>query len=291
MRFFRYFFLISYSFQSQTKIYREKFAIFTRYFLVNSLTITLQSLLKFKKWIWFAVIAFVSLSIVVFAKNVHRLQKCKKINIVIEGNNENRLITPQEIYALIAPNVVESPEGKPFDRINFKKIEDRVRANRLVKTCQAHRDLSGEMTIDIEEHTPIARVTSNNRQDDYVTEKGEFIGISPHYTVRTLLLSGNYFELVSNLKGSKSKPILNLINSINDDAFWKAQISQLVVEKDGGITLIPEIGNHQIEFGMGIEIEAKFKKLKILYKEILPVKGWDKYKKISVKYRNQIVCE
>ena len=236
-------------------------------------------------------IAFVSLFIVVFAKNVHRLQKCKKVNIVIEGNNENRLITPQEIYALIAPNVVESPEGKPFDRINFKRIEDRVKTNRLVKTCQVHRDLSGEMTIDIREHTPIARIVSNNRPDDYVTEKGEFIGISPHYAIRTLLLSGGYFELIPNLKSLKSKPILDLVNSINEDIFWKAQISQLVVEKDGGITLIPEIGNHQIEFGMGIEIEEKFKKLKIVYREILPVKGWDKYRKISVKYRNQIVCE
>lgn len=251
----------------------------------------MKSLLKFKKWIWFAVIAFVSLSIVVFAKNVHHLQKCKKINIVIEGNNENRLITPQEIYALIAPNVVESPEGKLFDRIDLKKIEDRVRVNRLVKTCQAHRDLSGEMTIDIEEHTPIARIVNNHKQDDYVTENGELIGISPHYTVRTLLLSGNYFETVHGLQGTKNKPILDLVKAINEDAFWKAQISQLVVEKDGGITLIPEIGNHKIEFGMGIEIEAKFKKLKILYKEILPVKGWVKYKKISVKYRNQIVCE
>lgn len=236
-------------------------------------------------------IAFVSLSIVVFAKNVHRLQKCKKISIVIEGNNENRLITPREIYALIAPNVVENPEGKPFDRISFKKIEDRVKASPLVKTCQVHRDLSGEMTIDIEEHSPIARIISNNKQDDYVTEKGDWIGISPHYTVRTLLLSGSYFETIEGLQGIKNKPILDLVKAIHEDAFWKAQISQLVVEKDGGITLIPEIGNHQIEFGMGIEIEAKFKKLKILYKEILPVKGWDKYKKISVKYRNQIVCE
>ena len=236
-------------------------------------------------------IAFVSLSIVVYAKNVHRLQKCKKINIVIEGNNENRLITPQEIYALIAPNVVESPEGKPFNRINFKKIEDRVRTNRLVKTCQAHRDLSGELTVDIEEHTPIARIVSDNRSDDYVTDKVDLIGISPHYTVRAMLLSGNYFETIQDLQGTKNKPIVDLMKAIYEDAFWKAQISQLVVEKDGGITLIPEIGNHQIEFGMGIEIEAKFKKLKILYKEILPVKGWDEYKKISVKYRNQIVCE
>lgn len=253
--------------------------------------IVLKSLLKFKKWIWFAVLACLSLSLVVFAKNIHRLQKCKKINVDIVGNNENHLITPQEIYSLIAPNIVDSPEGKPFDRINFKKIENRVKVNRLVKNCQVHRDLSGELTVDIEEYTPIARIVSDNKPDDYVTDGGDLIGISQHYTVRALLLSGNYFDQVQSLKEPKSKPILDLIKAINEDAFWKAQISQLVVESDGGITLIPEIGNHQIEFGMGIDIEAKFKKLKILYKEILPSKGWDKYKKISVKYRNQIVCE
>ena len=236
-------------------------------------------------------LAGISVSLVVFAENIHRLQKCKKINILINGNNENRLTTSQEIYSLIAPNVVESPEGKPFDKINFKKIENSVKTNRLVKNCQVHRDLSGELAVDIEEYTPIARIVSNDKPNSYVTDTGELIGISPHYTVRALLLSGNYFELNHSLKGKKNKPILDLIKAINDDVFWKAQITQLIVEKDGGITLIPEIGNHQIEFGMGIEIEAKFKKLKILYREILPSKGWDKYKKISVKYRNQIVCE
>ncbi|MBC7409833.1 MAG: FtsQ-type POTRA domain-containing protein [Arcicella sp.] len=251
----------------------------------------MKSLLKFKKWIWFAVLAGISVSLVIFAENIHRLQKCKKINILINGNNENRLTTSQEIYSLIAPNVVESPEGKPFDRINFKKIENSVRTNRLVKNCQVHRDLSGELAVDIEEYTPIARIVSNNKLNSYVTDTGELIGISPHYTVRALLLSGNYFELNHSLKGKKNKPILDLVKAINEDVFWKAQITQLIIEKDGGITLIPEIGNNQIEFGMGIEIDAKFKKLKILYKEILPSKGWDKYKKISVKYRNQIVCE
>ena len=138
-------------------------------------------------------LAGISVSLVIFAENIHRLQKCKKINILINGNNENRLTTSQEIYSLIAPNVVESPEGKPFDRINFKKIENSVRTNRLVKNCQVHRDLSGELAVDIEEYTPIARIVSNNKLNSYVTDTGELIGISPHYTVRALLLSGNYF--------------------------------------------------------------------------------------------------
>jgi hypothetical protein len=85
----------------------------------------LKSLLTFKKWIWFAVLAGVSLSLVVFAENIHRLQKCKKINVVIEGSNENRLITPPEIENLIAPNtmieLVLKKLKKESVRINLSK--------------------------------------------------------------------------------------------------------------------------------------------------------------------------
>ncbi|MBB6005123.1 cell division protein FtsQ/DivIB [Arcicella rosea] len=254
-------------------------------------SITLNPLRKIKKWIWPTVLTVVLLSIVIYAENVHHHQKCKNINVNIEGANESQLVTPDEILAIVSPNVVDSPEGKPFDKIDFKKIEKRVCLNKLVKSCQVHRDLSGEMTIDIVEHTPLARVLYNKSSDSYVTEKGDFIGISQHFTPRVLLLSGRYFDKIQDLKEVKSKPVLDLINAINVDPFWKAQITQLIVEKDGGITMVPEIGNHVIEFGMGIDIESKFKKIKFFYKDILPAKGWDTYHKVSVKYRNQIICE
>ena len=77
----------------------------------------------------------------------------------------------------------------------------------------------------------------------------------------------------------------------NGDEFWKAQITQLSVTKDGNISVIPEVGNHIIDFGIATDVETKLNKIKILYQKILPAKGWGKYKVISVKYRNQIVCE
>ena len=75
-----------------------------------------------------------------------------------------------------------------------------------------------------------------------------------------------------------------LLKKVEDGELSAIEVkAKLIVEKDGGITLIPEFGNHFIELGLAIDLEAKFKKIKILYKEILPVKGWDYYKKISVK--------
>jgi len=46
-----------------------------------------------------------------------------------------------------------------------------------------------------------------------------------------------------------------------------------------------------ILFGPMDEIEEKFKKLKLFYKEVLPKKGWNTYSSINLKYKNQIVCK
>ncbi len=73
--------------------------------------------------------------------------------------------------------------------------------------------------------------------------------------------------------------------------FWKAQIAQAEIAKDGDITLYPQIGRQTIDFGQPENIEDKFKRLDIFFKKILPVKGWNYYQKVSIKYNNQIVCE
>lgn len=252
---------------------------------------------RFKKVIWIVVSTVLLLSVIVFAENIHRKQRCKTVYVNIDGKTEKHLVTTREIKDLISKNGTDHLEGKLFEKIDFKRIEARVLSNKLVKSCQVHRDLSGGMSVDVIENFPIARVISSNGgsaffTDNYVSEEGDFIGISPHYTARVLLLSGPYFDKkIQNLRDSKSRSLLTLIKAINNDDFWKAQLTQMIVEKDGGITLIPEAGNHKIEFGLAVDIEVKFKKLKIFYKDILPAKGWGSYRKVSVKYRNQVVCE
>ena len=39
------------------------------------------------------------------------------------------------------------------------------------------------------------------------------------------------------------------------------------------------------------EVESKFEKLKVFYKEAMPYEGWRKYDEISLKYNGQIVCK
>ncbi|WP_460879634.1 hypothetical protein [Pontibacter rugosus] len=54
---------------------------------------------------------------------------------------------------------------------------------------------------------------------------------------------------------------------------------------------LPQLGDHTIEFGKPVKVEDKFKKLAVLYKEVLPTMGWDRYKRVNVEYEDQIICE
>ena len=72
---------------------------------------------------------------------------------------------------------------------------------------------------------------------------------------------------------------------------WGAQIAEIKITKDGNITIYPQIGDYVIYYGKPTDLEYKFKKLSIFFKEILPLKGWDAYEAVNVQYKDQIVCD
>ena len=85
--------------------------------------------------------------------------------------------------------------------------------------------------------------------------------------------------------------LMPLIQFIAKNEFWKAQITSLEIQKMKDIRIHQQVGSQVIEFGDAKDFVSKFKRIEVLYKEILPRKGLGAYKRISVKFKNQIVCE
>jgi cell division protein FtsQ len=84
---------------------------------------------------------------------------------------------------------------------------------------------------------------------------------------------------------------MDVIRTIRIDEFWSAQITQLVIDSKGRITMLPQVGNEKIEFGTPERAEQKFSKLMVFYKEILPRMGWNRYSRVNLEYAGQIVAE
>ena len=88
--------------------------------------------------------------------------------------------------------------------------------------------------------------------------------------------------------------LINFVSEIEQDSFWGSEIVQYVADTTslGEITLrlVPRSGEFMVEFGTLAEREAKLSKLQEYYDKGLSQFGWNRYKKVDLRYKKQIIC-
>ena len=84
--------------------------------------------------------------------------------------------------------------------------------------------------------------------------------------------------------------LLPLLDYMSAHGEWNALVSMISVRDSANVFLLPTMRGHVINFGDVDNIADKFSRLKTFYKEVLPVKGWEFYDTISVKWDGQIVA-
>jgi cell division protein FtsQ len=218
----------------------------------------------------------------------------KDVTIKIDNLQENHFLDESDIIDLMQFNK-ENLTGTSIDRVNLKAIEHKIKKQPFIKNADLYSDLKGNLVVRAALRRPIARIVRNDGPDGYIAEDGTIMPVSDKFTSRVLLVSGNFVSQIlkqSNMhEKEETQKILDLINRIREDDFWKAQVAQLDIDKKSRITLFPQVGDEKIEFGKPDDMEVKFKKLMIFYKEILPRTGWNKYNRINLEYEGQIVTE
>lgn len=217
----------------------------------------------------------------------------KKVSIAIENEYNNYFISDSEVRNLLTREGTRPLEGSPVEEVNLKSLEMRVKSHKFVKEAQVYRDLGGAIHVKIKQNRPIARLIHTD-SDAYIDQEGNILPLSERYTARVLpvtksvlapALTKDFFQ------DSAGQAYLRLIEFIDRDEFWRAQIAQMHLDAKGHVVFMPQVGEHRIEFGKPEEIEGKFRKLMIFYRKVLPVMGWDRYERVNVEYKNQIICE
>src|SRR5258706_4684633 len=219
---------------------------------------------------------------------------CKDIIIELDNLNENHFLDEADVMKLV-DNSGQAIKGIGIDRINLKEIEAKLRFDKHILDAQLFGDLKGNLIVNVELRRPIARIVQHDAPDAYIAEDGVIMPVSEKYTSRVMLLSGPFvkklLESQDLRKKEEGKQILEMIEFINEDKFWKAQIAQMDINEEGKISIYPQETGQRIEFGTAENIETKFKKLMIFYKEILPQRGWTKYERVNLEYEGQVIAE
>lgn len=249
---------------------------------------------KIKKGVKIFISGLALFSAIGFGEKRQQSKTCNAIIVNIDNQYDNYFINKNDILKLVSGGEQSYILGKKLDEYDLKNIENRIKSNKFVHHVEVYTDLEGSLVVHAKQNKPIARVVQTYGPDAYIDTEGRILPVSDRFTARVLLISGDFTrDLVkSDLeKTPGGKQIFEMLQFIQQDEFWSAQIVQMDIDEEGEIILYAQVGNQYIEFGKAENIKRKFDKLEIFYKEILPQQGWDKYERVNLKYENQIVCE
>lgn len=235
-----------------------------------------------------ALLAFLAVSLA-FTSIKYRKAPCAKIEI--EYDSDDIIALDKAVVRKIINQADKAVVGKNFDSINTAFLESEIEKHAAILKAEAYKMVEkdstayrGVLRVKIKHREPIVRIMQRS-SSYYLDENGYKFPVSNSYPARVLVATGD----ISN--DYATEQLLPCVRYITNDAFWKAQIKQVHVQKDGNLILTPLVGEHLIELGTPENFEAKLRNLKTFYKKVLVHNNWNKYKTISLKYKDQIVAK
>lgn len=253
----------------------------------------------------------------VFGEARQARRVCTGVQVRIANESDNFFLTEQDVRGLLTGQGAIPVTGQRITSLNLGSLERRLRTNPFVREAEVSRDLTGFVRVRVRQNRPVARLIHPDASlDQYVAEDGHLLPLSPRYTARVLPVAfagAVPFAPGADRPGTGTKPTaataaavakpqgffrdstglpyLGLVRRVNADPFWRAQVAQVSILPDGKVVLWPQVGDHLIQFGYPDRVNEKFQKLLAFYRHVLPALGWDRFRRVNVEYRNQIVCQ
>jgi len=219
---------------------------------------------------------------------------CKGMDIIVSDSLERGLVTAEDVKNIVR---LDHPKvaGMPVTSIDVSGIEESLNRFPAISNAQVYTDIQGHLMIELSQRIPVARIEDRDHQHYFLDAEGYVIPAVMEYSPHVLHINGEipgkYRQATRITAGNKlMEDILKMSGYIHADPFWKSQVVQIYVHRNGEFELIPRVGAHIILFGSADRMETKFFKLKTLYTEGFSHTGWNQYEKINLKYLNQVIC-
>lgn len=250
----------------------------------------------------FAILAL--LAVLGLAETQRRDVKFEDLKVKIDVSAGNYFVDELDIESQVFAKGYQ--KGKePILNIDLRLLEKQFDDMPSVKKAEVYSTLNGKLRVDIKQRTPIARVFTRT-SSFYLDKAGYVMPLSDKYTAKVPVVNGdlnidysvvegqNFAEpnklMKINFESRKLHEAFLLAKKFKEVPFWNAQFKQIYFKEDGDIELIPAVGNHVILIDDVTNLDESLTKLMILYKEGLSKTGWNNYRVINLKYKDQIVC-
>jgi len=239
-----------------------------------------------------------------FANKTHAVKRCRSISCKIDYMGVPPLVSNNDLIAEINKNFGK-PQSKTIGEVNINGITELVRMNPYLENTDVLLTVEGDILIRADQCIPLIRYFTTEGQQHYIDRKGRIMPVNPGYPYKILIASGqvesplkdgmNIFSVPDSnqILRSKLKSLYDLhllADIIAADSTLHALIEQVYITTSGKIQLVTKAGSHIVFIGDTTDAAEKLENLKCFYKYGLVKTGWNKYGKLNLEYKNQIVC-
>lgn len=255
-----------------------------------------------KRWIKPVGWVLVTAGLIVLLSFVVREQSrviCREVAVNVDGNRPWCFVTVEDVKQHLSP-MIDTLMDKPLSDWDVQVLEKRVKEMPAVFRAEVYSSIGGQLRVDVEQRRPIARLISNFGSQAYVDSTGTLMPVNRKWVAHLPVINGHlggklsYGKDISETDSTREGNLLNgvykMAEFIHSSQFWKAQVQQIYVNENKSFECIPRVGNHTIVLGGAAELESKFKKLDLLYERGFSSEDWNRYSKIDLTYKDQIVC-
>lgn len=208
-------------------------------------------------------------------------KECREVQIAID-TLDRHFISAHRIVSILTDAHLY-PKGKAMKDIRTRALEVKLEENSLIKKASVYKTPSGVVKIEVCQRLPLLRVMTPD-ESYYIDSEGKIMPVAGQVAVYVPVATGSIDRQFAR------RELYGLARFLHDDKFWEMQTEQIHVYPNREIEITPRVGNHQILLGKADGFEEKFRHLRLFYEQALNEAGWNRYSKINLKYKNQIIC-
>lgn len=215
---------------------------------------------------------------------------CKDVVITIKGVSESFYIDKNDIKSSLKKSASGNLVNEHVADIKLGRLEKGLEKNPWIKDAELYFDSRNVLHVSVTERQPIARVFTTTGTSFYIDTGALRMPLLEGVSIRVPVVTN--FTAAKRLN-KKDSVLLNevkvLARYVTADNFWNAQVAQIDIVDGRRFELVPTIGNHIIRLGNAENLDKKFHRLMVFYKQVLSKTGFEKYAALDVQYEGQVI--
>lgn len=193
---------------------------------------------------------------------------------------ENLFVTHATVSKLLIVNQ-ETVTNKPKEIIDLNDLESALNSNPMIKQAQVYINVDGQLTAEINQKKPIARVATNASY--YIDDDGTYMPLSTNYSARVPLVTG--FVEKNNLYN-----LAVVARKVQTDEFLKNNVVEIHQNENKSIDLRFRKDDFTIQLGSLKNLDKKINNLKAFYQKAMRDSTLNKYSVVNLRFDKQVIC-